>query len=467
MADRTPAPWLTARAPLILLGVALLAWSIALAEGPGANLPRYVALTLAAGGAYVVALRLVLGMEPSLLTGEGGGRRSSAGLDRYRRLDLALIFLVACSIRVPLLLTPPSLSDDVYRAVWDARLLHAGENPYSYSPGAAEVEAYRDSAIWPRVNHKDQRTPYPPLAELLGAAAYGLLPERLMAMQLLAASMDVLGAALLAWLLAKCGQDPRRCLAVAWSPMGAVHFAHSAHNDASMVAAMVAAALLLTFGRRWLALAALGAATAVKGVPALMLPAFARASGPLPLLAWATAGALATIPFFHAGPGLVAGVLEEAGGQRFNESVHLLIERAAQPALGERAGALATGVALVVVLIVAAAGGLRSDPRPAGALVRGSWALGAYLLVAAVVEPWYFTWLAPLIALRLEAGRGRWPFAWNDAPAWLWLSVTATLTEVTYVPGAASLWVPIRLAEYGPAFALLGVAGLRGLRRRT
>lgn len=438
-----------ARAVLGLCGAGIELWALsALLEAPGANIPRHVLTMLAASALYVLALALVVQGRP-------------VGV----RVDLALIFGVAVLVRATFLFTTPSLSDDVYRAVWDARLLHAGVNPYAFAPAAPELAGYRDEAIWSRINHKEQHTPYPPVAELLGAGAYGLLPERPLAMQALAVGSDLAAAGLLAAFLARIGSDPRRSLAIAWSPAGALHFAHSGHNDAAMVALVVAAALLLVSDRRALGLAALGLATAAKAAPALMLPAFLRAAGPGTALAWVAAGAAVTVPFLGAGPGLVAGLASE-GGQRFNDSAYLVVERLAG-ALAPGAGApAATGLAAAVVLTVAATSWVRGDRSPEGTLVGGLRTVAAYLLVAPVVEPWYFTWLAPVVALRLARGSGAVPFAPNDALAWLWLGATAILTDLTYPPGGSALWPQVRAIEYVPAYALLGVAAWQRWRNR-
>ncbi|MEA2639833.1 MAG: alpha,6-mannosyltransferase, partial [Chloroflexota bacterium] len=128
---------------LYACGVALLGWAAALAVvPPGVDIPRHVGLTLLAWAVYVAALGLTLSLR------RGGLRR-----------DLLFICIVAVGMRIPLAATPPSLSDDVYRAVWDARLVHHGINPYAYSPGAPELEWLRDGVIWPRVNAPQQRTP--------------------------------------------------------------------------------------------------------------------------------------------------------------------------------------------------------------------------------------------------------------------------------------------------------------------
>ncbi len=423
-------------------GVVLTAWSLsALVELPGVNLPRHVAFMMAAWVVWVVALRMGFS-----LPGTGG------------RLDLSVIFAIAITMRLVLLSTPPSLSDDVYRSVWDSRLMHAGINPYAYPPGAPELESYRDAEIWPRVNHPEQRTPYPPLAEILSAAAYAVAPERLAAMQALAAIADLLCAAGLAWLLSRCGMDPRRCVVVAWSPLGALHFAHSGHNDALMILAVLAGALALSFGRRWLAMAALGVGTAVKVLPIFMVPAFARVTGLLAIGAWFVTCVLLALPLVGSAPGLALGVLQEAGTAQFNDSLHLLIQRLVQPVFAERASAVASAIGLLCVAVAGLMSWRVGDRSPRTALVNGSRVIAAYILVAPVVEPWYFTWLAPLVAFELRPAYGRPWFRLGDAPAWLWLSGMVSLTDLTYLPGGEGLWVTIRAVEYLPAYMILAGA---------
>ncbi len=432
------------RMGLVACGVGLQVWAtMALLRTPGADLSGHVVLTLGAWAIWVVAIWLVLGLPA-----------------RYRRVDLALIFALAALMRLTLLFSPPSLSDDVYRAVWDARLIHAGVNPYAYPPAAPELLALRDEEIWPRVNHKEQRTPYAPLAELLAAVAYAVAPERLVGMQALFALLDFATAVVLAWLLGRIGLDPRRALVVAWSPIGALHFAHSGHNDSAMLLALVGGAGLIAAGKPWLAQMALGLATMVKWLPVLLVPAFARATGLRAALGWAVVCALLSLPLVGAGGAALAGVLEEAGGQRFNESSYLLVERLVDALAPALTPFVLRVFPLAVVAVAVALSWRWGEPTARGALVGGSRVLAAYLLVAPVVEPWYFTWLAPLIALTICRGVGP-PFAANDAPAWLWLSGMATLTDLTYPAGGTALWPVIRTVEYLPACVLLAIAGAR------
>jgi hypothetical protein len=282
-------------------------------------------------------------------------------------------------------------------------------------------------------------------------------------MQALAATLDLVGATLLAILLARLGIDPRRSVAVAWSPIGALHFAHSAHNDSAMIAALLAGVLLLTSRRRVGAMAALAAAVMIKLVPLLGVPSFARAAGTRALAVAAALCVLVTLPFLSAGSALVVGALSESG-QEFNSSVHLLIARAVGLIAPRVAEMIASGVCGVIIVVATLLLAWRSDGSPRAVMVATLRALGAYVLLAPIVEPWYLTWLAPLTAVALVRGRLL-PFLLSDSLAWLWLGGIATLTDLTYLPGGTGLWPAIRLAEYGPVYLLLLALALHKVRQ--
>jgi hypothetical protein len=99
-------------------------------------------------------------------------------------------------------------------------------------------------------------------------------------------------------------------------------------------------------------------------------------------------------------------------------------------------------------------------------LIAGSQLMGLYLMVAPVVQPWYFTWLAPLVTLTVAPGEKGRPFAINSALAWLWLGGASILTDLSYLPNGADSWPGIRLFEYVPFYALLAWAALNAWGRR-
>ena len=88
------------------------------------DIAGFAAVALTQGAVYLVALWLV--------------RRGAAS-----RRAVILILAVAATMRIVVLGEPPSLSSDVYRYVWDGRVIAAGINPYRYIPADPHLAPIR------------------------------------------------------------------------------------------------------------------------------------------------------------------------------------------------------------------------------------------------------------------------------------------------------------------------------------
>jgi alpha-1,6-mannosyltransferase len=94
------------------------------------------------------------------------------------------IFALAALMGATLLFTSPTLSDDMYRYVWDGRVQAAGYSPYTYPPSASQLAHLRDDDIWPQINRKNAVTVYPPLAEAIYVILWRILPDNVRWFQL-------------------------------------------------------------------------------------------------------------------------------------------------------------------------------------------------------------------------------------------------------------------------------------------
>src|SRR5712691_10704305 len=183
------------------------------------------------------------------------------------RGGLAGIVVAAVAFRLVLLPTAPTLSTDLYRYLWDGRVSVAGLSPYRYPPTAPELSALRDEAIYPRLNHPDWRTIYPPGAQLLFTGMARLAPGNVVAFKLLIVALDLLALALLVSWLRTLGHSPAWALVYAWHPLVVVEFAGSGHLDAVAVAASVAALVAADRRREGWSGALLGLGAVVKLYP--------------------------------------------------------------------------------------------------------------------------------------------------------------------------------------------------------
>ncbi|MGH7122219.1 MAG: hypothetical protein ACREFP_25030 [Acetobacteraceae bacterium] len=212
---------------------------------------------------------------------------------RLPPLSLALILGGAILMRGLLLFSPPFLSTDLYRYVWDGMVQNEGINPYRYMPDAPALADLRDRAIYPGINRKDTaRTIYPPFAEAVYALAARLSPT-LLGMKVMMTAFDLTAIVALLFLLRRAGRPLAGILIYAWQPLPIWEFAGNGHVDA-IVAATVALALLACAARRpAAAAAALTASVLTKFLPGVLLPAVWRPRGwQFPVLMLASVAAL-------------------------------------------------------------------------------------------------------------------------------------------------------------------------------
>ena len=223
------------------------------------------ALVASAGGAAC------LGAKPSLVvTLEALAFLPYALLvQRSVALPVRASMAFAALSAIPALAAPPVLSDDLFRYLWDGRLLLHGISPYALAPDDPSLAPLRDEAF-AHLNHTGIATIYPPFAALLFALAspLGVLGPKLLALLAhLAATPIVAGLA-----------GSRRCEAAlvhALCPLALVETALAGHVDAVAGAFLALAVLSLAQARPVRAAWAAGFATATKLVGLLLLPMLA------------------------------------------------------------------------------------------------------------------------------------------------------------------------------------------------
>ncbi len=356
-----------------------------------------------------------------------------------RRSDLLLVLGVAAILRAVFLPTEPVLSDDIFRYIWDGRVQHAGTNPYLHAPDDSGLSLVKDEIpeIHERINNKDIPTIYPPLMQLFFYAATSVSSSVLW-MKTLLTLLDLALVVALARLLDTLALPPIRALVYAWSPLPAVEIAGSGHNDVAAVLLLVLALVAFEKGQR----AGSGALAAASGLAKLggfaILPFFARAAGLRAFLAAGLLTILVFLPYASAGELAFRGLREYALRWRGNDSLfHLVL------ILG---GSLARAKLAVAAILLALALVLLWRKTPP--LRAAFWILGAILLLSPTVHPWYFLWIAPLLAVFPH-------------PAWLLLEASAALSYHAFylaVPGEPWREVPfLKILEYGPFFVLLGL----------
>jgi len=368
--------------PRLLLAGTLVAggaFGVATLPDPVAAYPQMLAwLTVSTlGWALAVHLLAQEGAAPEL-----GGR-----------VDLAIVVGVGLAARLALTVPAVPPSDDLYRYLWEGRIGNAGINPFLHAPDSEALAAHRDDEIWPRINHPDIPTIYPPVAQLFFRTLDGVWPDA-RSPRAAAAVLDTITVLLLAGILRRRGRSATAAAAYAWCPLVILETGGGGHVDAVgvtlLVAGLAVADRTVANPRLVAAGLLLGLSMFVKPMVPLAVPALlARRPwrGNAFLFAGAAIAMLTILLYVDAGERLFTAFRTYALNWRFNDAVYSpLVSLGVDPRSARLALAGTTG------LIALALPFRLRDPIRAAAV-----AFAAALLLSPTVHPWYALWLAALL----------------------------------------------------------------------
>jgi len=435
------------------------------------------------GLVLVVIAWLLLGRL--LLTGSTRGERASTG----EVVPAPLLRRILVGWSVPLLFGMPLASSDLYSYAAQAQLARHGLDPYTTTPAdlpAVDLGKFLDNVAWKWV---DTPSPYGPLwvavSKWVAALTGNHALVSVLLLRLLPFAAIVLTARLLPVLAGRYGKraDLALWLAVG-NPLILVHAVGGGHNDAVMVALIVAGLVLVTRpAADWRHLAAgvalMTLAAAVKS-PGLVAVAFAV---PIYLVGRTGAGrtgvdgaalrhrdwvkhcaiAVAVAAPVFAVVSIVAGVglgwarQVSSGVPVINfMSIPTMLAVGYRAAIGaEHAGTLVDGtvrdfrnVGLIVSALLLVALWFRAVRGQAMRLL--ALALVTLVVLGPAVQPWYFSWSLTIAAVFLVAPRQLgWIATASIALTLLTRPMGSSLEMAAYVPAVLAAALAVR-ALLGP-----------------
>ena len=299
-----------------------------------------------------------------------------------------LIFVSAVVFRLTVFWCLPTLSEDFYRYVWDGRAQVAGFHPYDYPPNAPEVKSLQDE-IFPKLNHKEIRTPYPATAQnvfhLLAALSGNIFVFKFGIL-----CFDFLLIEVLRRLLHKEKLSASLLLIYAWHTLPIVEFAGSTHLDIIGISLLMTAYLMIQNLRRSAAGAILGTAVMAKFLPIFAVPWMIRRGGVRFVLFLVMAASLLFLQFYTRDLRMLDGVHFYYSKARFNDSLFGLLYHW----LGDAEPARRCGAVVVAISAIACLAKRFSFYRSLFIIY------GTILLFSPVVHPWYVCWVIPFLAFH-------------------------------------------------------------------
>jgi alpha-1,6-mannosyltransferase len=230
------------------------------------------------------------------------------------KFGLSHLLWVALAVRLILVWGPASLSDDVFRYLWEGHVAWSGANPYLHAPSSPELDSLGEAALRARVAHDHISAIYPPLAIWF----FGLLAQFSTEAWIAKLAMGLADVGVV-WTLALILQARHRHLGPAWlyalHPLGAVESAGSGHMESLALLCVLQAIYAWERRGEGSAWAALG--MWIKLLPVVLLPRVWRGRPWLFVVAMGV-GVGSLWPFLDAGPAMMSGMRNYVHHWSFN-----------------------------------------------------------------------------------------------------------------------------------------------------
>lgn len=341
----------------------------------------------------------------------------------------------------------PLLSDDVYRFIWDGRLLSYGHNPFLYLPTdilatPIAAQAGLTEALFQKLNSPEYYTVYPPLlqgwfavAATLGQSEFGTV----LWLRLPIFLGEVITFWFLYQILQAMGRDAaaarRGTLLYALNPLAIVELTGNIHYEGLTIVFLLAGLYFYLKQKESASSVFLGLSAGAKLLPLIFIPALLNKKDRQKSVKYLlVSGVVFLVPFlFFFNQTILENISESLNlyfrNFEFNASIYYLLRGIGTYILGYNPiagiGPFLGLISVSLILFFSWSTRLRCTLPE-----RWLFVLTVYLLCATTVHPWY---VVPLLALSTLT-RFRFPVVW---------SVVLPLTYVAY--GSAgfheNLWV--------------------------
>ena len=358
---------------------------------------------------------------------------------------LPIIIAFAVLFRATLFFSEPSLSEDIYRYLWDGKLINEGFNPYSYVPGSKELVSLRDLE-YEMINHKDIGTPYGPLAMMIFALAQRIM-DSVYFMKIPFILFDCLSILLILRMLSRSGLSRNNVIVYAWNPLVLMEVAGSGHSDSLGVLILLATIYSVQLSKSWVASIGFAFAFLAKYFALLFLPAILKHLRKTDWILTAIILVAGFLPFAEHLETHILNIIAVGSAWQFNDSIFSLL------VFITRSLYLSKLIVIAILVLLAAIVWRSQWPPVKSAMVM----IGGTLMLTTTVQPWYLLWLIPFLCFSLNR-------------AWLLLTGLVMLSyHVLIIYDAEGVWEEnlwVKLAIYTPFYFLLLGDALRGLHTR-
>lgn len=348
------------------------------------------------------------------------------GLLTLQKYNILLLSATALLVRLVLLVSYPTLSQDFYRFIWDGRMILNGYNPYLNTP-----EYFLSQAIFPVQQAKvlydgmgelsaGNFTNYPPINQwsfvLAGFFSSNSILGAIIGMrvQLILADLGIFIVG--SKLLKLFGRSPHYIFLYLLNPLVVIEVTGNLHYESMMLFFLLFSIYLLKMKRWQWAAVALAASVSVKLIPLIFLPLFFQQFTWKRLLMFYAIVLIVVfvtfLPFMS--PLFVTNYAQTVGlwfqNFEFNASFYYLLRAIGYEISGyNQIAIIGKFLAFSIFVIVLWFSFFRKNNTYSLLLVNMLWVLTIYYFLSTTVHPWYLSSLVLLMSFTSL----RFPLVWS------------------------------------------------------
>lgn len=196
-----------------------------------------------------------------------------------KRRELYLIISFSILFRITLIPTELSTSEDVYRYLWEGKVVAHGLNPFEHPPESPKLTHLHSKELPSEVAFKNMTAIYPPAAQYVFAISYILFGESITGMKIIYLIAEVLTVLFIVLLLRHKNIDERFVILYAWLPLPVMEYFINAHIDPVGIMFFVLFVLLFLKDKYYFSAAAFSLAVLTKMYPVVFIPLVYRKLG--------------------------------------------------------------------------------------------------------------------------------------------------------------------------------------------
>ena len=360
--------------------------------------------------------------------------------------EVDLMYYWSILLRVLLIASIPKLSDDVYRFIWDGRLLVNLQDPYKYLPAHYLSEGIEgiDYSLFELLNSSSYYSVYPPLNQVFFFLSTLLSPNSIgwsiVILRVLLFVFELGNIRLIRKLLAHYNLPEKYGLLYALNPLVIFELTGNLHFEGVLVFFLLLAILKYEEGKLHTSAIYFGLSVATKFIPLILLPLLFRKIGFKKTMVYglivAATVAITFLPLINTAHIWAIWDSAELYFQKFefNGSFYYLARWYGFETEGHniiaKSGIWMMIATFVTIMAYALLGKKADWPR------QMVWVFLLYLLFATTVHPWY---VIPMLAMSVFSTK-RFPVFW---------SALIFLTYINYMGGTYTDRIDVVLIEYG------------------